>query len=548
MQSTAEHDWYASHLAQLQAKSRASETDLREHLISPVLTRVLGFKIGEVDAEKSIQGGGTRGRPDYICRHKGAGRASVIVEVKQLGTDLYRRTGRQWHTAPVGQLQQYLDLYRGVSTGTWGILTNGTEWIVVQREGSHFDESALPRAPLSALRLDEVKRVLEPVRRASDRRVVRSGQPTLGWLLDLAEECESPDGFIADALDRLELEPLRTGGAPNVAWAALGQSNVAGQLFEQDVYLACLNLDFPDGQIAPQDIAKRLKVQQLSGRIIGIAYNTSTARRLCRSFLREGGRLFATALIDPQLPGSRAEHQFEELARLCTKNSVDAAIQALDAEPLKKEFHEAVSSWFKRIHGGRNELRHLIRILFVWLLQQRSIVPGESLWQVGRQPPEDNPHAIHDHVEWLFTQILAQPVADRGSERDAWRSDLRLNVPYLNGSLFTKSDRSEAPQRLTNQKYLELFSILRRFDWTLDDRTGIATEAAIDPSMLGDLFERLVLDADGVRVESDGRKKMPGGTYYTPQDIVDEMVADAIAGWVSHNMKKSEGGGGFGQL
>ena len=77
-----------------------------------------------------------------------------------------------------------------------------------------------------------------------------------------------------------------------------------------------------------------------------------------------------------------------------------------------------------------------------------------------------------------------------------------------------------------------LFGILRRYDWTLSERTGYASQTALDPTMLGELFEQLMLKIESVRVEGN-RRFMPKGTYYTPQDIADEMVADGIGTWVA---------------
>ena len=80
-----------------------------------------------------------------------------------------------------------------------------------------------------------------------------------------------------------------------------------------------------------------------------------------------------------------------------------------------------------------------------------------------------------------------------------------------------------------------LFGILRRYDWTLSERTGYASQTALDPTMLGELFEQLMLKIERVRVEGN-RRFMPKGTYYTPQDIADEMIADGIGTWAAREV------------
>ena len=81
-----------------------------------------------------------------------------------------------------------------------------------------------------------------------------------------------------------------------------------------------------------------------------------------------------------------------------------------------------------------------------------------------------------------------------------------------------------------------LLDILRRYDWTLSERTAYASETALDPTMLGELFEQLMLKIESVRVEGS-RRFMPKGTYYTPQDIADEMIADGIGTWTAERVE-----------
>lgn len=96
---------------------------------------------------------------------------------------------------------------------------------------------------------------------------------------------------------------------------------------------------------------------------------------------------------------------------------------------------------------------------------------------------------------------------------------------------------------MENSLYLDdkgLLSILGRYDWTLHERTGYATESAIDPNMLGEMFEQLILKTQGIRYEQEGdytHHKMPHGTYYTPQDIADEMAADSIGGFLASQLE-----------
>ena len=316
-------------------------------------------------------------------------------------------------------------------------------------------------------------------------------------------------------------------------------------LFGRKIVAACFSFDFPDGAFSPPDITSRIydilrdyQMPDTIHRIYGTAY-TNVYQRKCRGFLWEDEKLLATSLVDPSLPGSRVAWQFDVLARDGDQANGNAQ-EKLDSRPLHKQFYMDINAWFKRLHTPSfNELRHLIRILFAYLMQSRGVLPDIALWNPAVQVPNDG-FDVHDRIEWLFTNVLATDPAKRiSNELGNERKSLLEAVPFLNGSLFTELPITQRPERLENATYLAtgatpgLLTILRRYDWTLSEPTSSESESALDPSLLGTLFERLMLSVEGPRREADGKKKMPDGTYYTPQDIADEMAADAIGHWLA---------------
>ena len=533
----SQSDWYADNLNQLEAKASPREADVRENLVMPLLKETLGFTIAEIDAEKQ-DGPGLR--PDYVCTRHGSGVADLIVEAKKLRVDLLRRTSKSFTSSPAGQLMRYLNDYPASDDGTWGVATNGSHWILIQRRGDRVPITAIGE-PVEARSLEEVWRLLKPVR---DRSSSTSGRvfPARREWLERVADCQSPNEFVEAVAPESMFGPS-VNSDNYVAWLRVcSLEQPSKQRFPESVSLACLNLAFPDGKMSPQDILEELGRHRIDGRVAGMAYSDSdsSGTRKCRGFIRENGKLHATALVDARLPGSRAARQIDMLARDYAEGSVDGIVKAFSSEALHRRFHEEISDWFLRTNQGRNELAHLIRVMFVWLLQDRGVVPDDTLWRPGLHWQSLDEGFVHSHVEWVIESVLAKQLEARTWVHDEWRNGLRAELPFLNGSLFTSLTPSERPAPITNAQYLDpktgLYSILGRFDWTLSDRTGYASESAIDASMLGDLFERLVLVTDGPRLEPDNHRKMPGGTYYTPQDIADEMVVDAFSGWISEKI------------
>ena len=80
---------------------------------------------------------------------------------------------------------------------------------------------------------------------------------------------------------------------------------------------------------------------------------------------------------------------------------------------------------------------------------------------------------------------------------------------------------------LSTGKEPGLLTILKRYEWTLTEHDDHQSDTALDPSLIGSVFERFIAIAENVKIGRDA--KQPLGTYYTPKDITDEMVSDALA-------------------
>ena len=96
-------------------------------------------------------------------------------------------------------------------------------------------------------------------------------------------------------------------------------------------------------------------------------------------------------------------------------------------------------------------------------------------------------------------------------------------VPFLNGGLFeeTELDRravNAVPDEIIEQLITGLFN---RYNFTVMEATPLDTEVAVDPDMLGKLFEETV------------NERHSHGAYYTPRPVVAFMCREAIKGYLA---------------
>ena len=115
-------------------------------------------------------------------------------------------------------------------------------------------------------------------------------------------------------------------------------------------------------------------------------------------------------------------------------------------------------------------------------------------------------------LEPLFFGTLNTRVGERAARARAFG-----RVPFLNGGLFTRTpvERIHRPSRFTDEAIGALFGdVMVRYRFTAREDTASWSQAAIDPEMLGKVFESLM--------DSGDRKR--GGVFYTPQTLVDRLA------------------------
>ena len=124
-------------------------------------------------------------------------------------------------------------------------------------------------------------------------------------------------------------------------------------------------------------------------------------------------------------------------------------------------------------------------------------------------------------------------------------------IPYLNGGLFDCLPEDNASDTIDDEKisvpnklfYAEreelksekktievsgLNRILERYKFTITENTPLEEEIALDPELLGLVFENLLAEVD---VSDEGAAKSArkaSGSYYTPRRVIDYMVNESL--------------------
>ena len=546
--------------------SNLNEAETRMLLIEPTLE---GVGYGPLHLRHEQGAGGNRPDAMAYCDSGAAGavaQASVIVEMKALNTDL-DGAGQPRMARPTRQIRRYLKDHPASGPGTRGAVTDGNQWRVYERCGDAdvryvgqyrlFDDggeaSGLGElAGLIGRRTMET--CLSGARRG--RRNTRETQAALA-VTELVRDNAEPAEILSALYDG-ETRPLDIGPITGKAKDAVREdweraAFAAGpalletptDLFDRQCAVGSIRLKPSEGteRLHREDVALAARTAAHSGDGAAVVavheQDRETGLTSMRVAVHANGHTGMTRPFAADQPPQDCLARIVSLRKTLNHGvgvGTEALAQAIDIRSLRRSFYEETAAWLGRKQDGRSRrdrealLRHLVRCVFAWILKEAGILPEELFEaEIARRDGAADA-SYHDHVIcMLFHERMNTPYAARRSM--GWLDELVEEVPYLNGSLFARSAGDDS-MNLTADDYFGteterpgLFTVFSRYEWSSAENDSHVSEQAIDPDMLSNLFENLIVttEAEGTVV------RMPGATYYTPHDIAREMTVDALA-------------------
>ncbi len=236
--------------------------------------------------------------------------------------------------------------------------------------------------------------------------------------------------------------------------------------------------------------------------------------------------------------------EFDQKSKLQIHNEL---WQSFDYEPTNRKFYEGLASYFKQlVHYLQNESRLELseqeaklfttrlfnRLIFLWFLKKKNFL---SASQNYFQAYENSTKYYKEKLEPLFFEVLNQEIKDR--KKNGVQD---LETPFLNGGLFTpeKIDLYKNSDLTFPEKFFtSLFSFLNHYNFTVDEGTSEYQQVAIDPEMLGRIFESLLAEF----IEETGEQaRKAKGAFYTPREIVDYMCEESLITYLTDKFAKTD--------
>jgi hypothetical protein len=174
----------------------------------------------------------------------------------------------------------------------------------------------------------------------------------------------------------------------------------------------------------------------------------------------------------------------------------------------------------------------LERLIFLYFLQNRGWLNQEHRYLASHLSQHiEKPDGFtyyHDFLDKLFWTLSTAP---SGAGR-------LPGVPFLNGGLFDDDEfrqpaslrKTTPPLKVRNRTMRFVFQeLLEAFNFTVTEDTPLHQEVAVDPEMLGKVFESIILHAEAAdpdAIAPDKRKDT--GSYYTPRVVVHFICQEVL--------------------
>ena len=237
-------------------------------------------------------------------------------------------------------------------------------------------------------------------------------------------------------------------------------------------------------------------------------------------------------------------------------------------------------------------IRLITRLMFVWFIKQKELIPSTLFDEnelsdilLDFDPNSTTQGNYYNAIlQNLFFATLNRAIEDeegkRGFAKLQGQRDVKTlyryaemfrisedevlqlfaKIPFLNGGLFECLDKtkkidgvekaynydgfSRNDSRFPNGRYRQrafipnifffdaergLLNILKRYNFTIEENTPTEQQVALDPELLGKVFENL-LGAYNPETKETARNQ--SGSFYTPREIVGYMVDESLIAYL----------------
>ncbi len=230
----------------------------------------------------------------------------------------------------------------------------------------------------------------------------------------------------------------------------------------------------------------------------------------------------------------KVSQQFFDKYKILTENLKNSI------EKLRKQ-DQKIDSEFrnKNIDNFDFSKKLMGQIIFIYFIQKKGWIgikkdvqgnfpswgsgPRDFFQKLFKKEFCDYKNFYNDVLEHLFYNDLASENVESLS------SKLDCKVPFLNGGLFeplNSHNWQETDILIENEIFERIIETFDQFNFTIQEEDSLEADVAVDPEMLGRVFENLLTE----------NVRKSGGAFYTPRSIVNYMCKESLSNYLVHTL------------
>lgn len=225
--------------------------------------------------------------------------------------------------------------------------------------------------------------------------------------------------------------------------------------------------------------------------------------------------------------------------------------QAFDVEAITRAFFDEYRSVFGILQDHLEKqapdtkwahdysLQFLNRLMFLYFVQRKRWLGNEPeflriFWEAYQISGLPQDTFFDQWLSVLFFEAFNNRFFPKPYLSKELNEALQM-APYLNGGLFLPNELdSKYHPKISDRLFRQVFTFFQRYNFTITEDSPIDQEVAVDPEMIGKVYESLV----NLSELSDERST--AGIFYTPRTEIDLMCRLALVDHLTNHLGQDQ--------
>lgn len=220
--------------------------------------------------------------------------------------------------------------------------------------------------------------------------------------------------------------------------------------------------------------------------------------------------------------------------------------EAFNVERVTESFFEDYKTIFFRLRDKIKDqdisqkdaheftLQFLNRIMFIYFVSKKGWLeyPKFMRWFWNQYKQLNNYGSDEFYEKWL-NQLFFNAFNNQYHKIEDLPDEVKKllsGFPYLNGGLFAENKYDLKEVVIKDSLFQDIFEFFEKYNFTIKEDMPFESEVAVDPQMIGYVYESLANVADEIYDRNDM------GIFYTPRVEVDFMCRRSLVEYFSKNL------------